>query len=65
MNMHIICIKCSLVSYVCVWYHMFVYIYMLYCHLQHHNDTIIKTQEDFFMNIFVPLTLFVRVRKGY
>ena len=37
---------------------------MLYCHLQHHNDTIIKTQEDFFRKIFVPLTLFVRVRKG-
>ena len=31
---------------------------MLYCHLQHHNDTIInrrtmiKTQEDFFIKIF-------------
>ena len=24
---------------------------MLYCHLQHHNDTIIKTQEDLFINI--------------
>ena len=24
---------------------------LLYCHLQHHNDTIIKTQEDFFINI--------------
>ena len=34
-------------------------------YLQNHNDTIIKTQEDFFINIFVPLTLFVRVRKGY
>ena len=38
---------------------------MLYCHLQHHNETIIKTQEDFFRKIFVPLTLFIRVRKGY
>ena len=37
---------------------------MLYCHLQHHNDTIIKTQEGFFIKIYVPLTLFVRVRKG-
>ena len=37
---------------------------LLYCHLQHHNDTIIKTQEDFFRKIFVPLTLFVRFRKG-
>ena len=37
---------------------------VLYCHLQYHNDTIIKTQEDFFRKIFVPLTLFVRVRKG-
>ena len=32
--------------------------------MQHHNDTIIKTQEYFFRKIFVPLTLFVRVRKG-
>ena len=32
--------------------------------MQHHKDTIIKRQEDFFINIFVPLTLFVRVRKG-
>ena len=43
--------------------------------MQHHNDTIIKqihaeindagrkTQKDFFNNI-LPLTLFVRVRKG-
>ena len=37
---------------------------LLYCHLQHHNDTIIKTQEDFFRKMSVPLTLFVRVRKG-
>ena len=37
---------------------------VLYCHLQHPNDTIIKAQEDFFRKIFVPLTLFVRVRKG-
>ena len=48
---------------------------MLYAHLQHHNDTIIKTdamirthtmiktQEDFF-NKYMPLTLFVRVQKG-
>ena len=33
--------------------------------MQYHHDTIIKTQEDFFRKIFVPLTLFVRVRKGY
>ena len=58
------------------WFHM------LYAHLQHHNDAIIKTQwqrrndkdavindagrktqEDFFNNI-LPLTLFVRFRKG-
>ena len=36
---------------------------MLYCHLQHHNDTIIKTQEDFFKK-YVPLNSFARVRKG-
>ena len=46
-----------------------VFVHMLYAHLQHHNDTIIKTdamirtQEDFF-NKYMPLTLFVRVRKG-
>ena len=38
---------------------------VLYRHLQHHNDTIINTQEDFLNKIYVPLTLFVRVRKGY
>ena len=37
---------------------------MLYSHVPYHNDTIIKTQEDFFNKIFIPLTLFVRVRKG-
>ena len=31
---------------------------MLYSHMQYHNDTKIKTQEDFF-NKYVPLTLFV------
>ena len=36
---------------------------MLYCHLQHHNDTIIKTQEDFFINICTSHFI-VRVRKG-
>ena len=37
---------------------------MLYCHLQHHNDTIIKTQEDFFNKIFTSHFI-ARVRKGY
>ena len=37
---------------------------VLYSHVPYHNDTIIMTQEDFFTNIFIPLTLFVRVRKG-
>ena len=33
-------------------------------YMQNHNDTINKqTQEDFSRKIFVPLTLFVRVRK--
>ena len=36
---------------------------VLYCHLQHHNDTIIKTQEDFFINICTSHFI-VRVRKG-
>ena len=40
---------------------------MLYCHLHHHNDTIIKMQEDFFNKIYVPLTLlqgFKKVTQG-
>ena len=42
--------------------HMQIHIYI---YTQHHNDTINKqTSEDFFRKIFVPLTLFVRVRKG-
>ena len=32
--------------------------------MQYHNDTIIKTQEDFFRKMFAPLTLFLSVRKG-
>ena len=36
---------------------------MLYCHLQHHNDTIIKTQEDFLIKIFISHFI-ARVRKG-
>ena len=38
--------------------------HLLYCHLQHHNDTIITTQEDFFINICTSHFI-VRVRKGY
>ena len=38
-------------------------IYMLCRHLQHHNDTIIKTQEDFFNKIFTSHFI-ARVRKG-
>ena len=36
---------------------------VLYSHLQHHNDTIIKTQEDFFIKIYTS-PFIVRVRKG-
>ena len=37
---------------------------VLYCHLQHHKDTINKqTQEDFFINICTSHFI-VRVRKG-
>ena len=36
---------------------------LLYCHLQYHNDTIVKTQEDFFINICTSHFI-VRVRKG-
>ena len=36
---------------------------MLYSHMQYHNDTIIKTQEDFFINICTSHFI-VRVRKG-
>ena len=35
---------------------------MLYCHLQHHNDTIIKTQEDFF-NKYMYLSLYCKGSK--
>ena len=38
-------------------------ILLLYCHLQHHNDTIIKTLEDFFNKIFTSHFI-ARVRKG-
>ena len=43
--------------------------YVLYRHLQHHNDTIIKTdtmirmQEDFFINTFTSHFI-ARVQKG-
>ena len=36
---------------------------VLYSHIQHHNDTIIKTQEDFFNKIFTSHFI-ARVRKG-
>ena len=35
---------------------------VLNCHQQHHNDTIIRTQEDFFNKIFTS-NFIVRVRK--
>ena len=56
------CLPCPVVS---VWSSIFMQKedLMLYCHLQHHNDTIIKTQEDFFINIFTSHFI-VRVRKG-
>ena len=37
--------------------------YIVICHLQHHNDTIIKTQQDFFRKISTPQFI-VSVRKG-
>ena len=44
-------------------------ILLLYAHLQHHNDTIIKTDagrktQKYFFNNILPLTLFVRFRNG-
>ena len=52
---------------------IYIYTIVLFTHLQHHNDTIIKqtqgqdatrkTQEDFFMNIFTSRFI-TRVRKG-
>ena len=36
---------------------------VLYCHLQHHNNTIIKTQEDFFNKIFTSHFI-AMIRKG-
>ena len=35
---------------------------MLYCHLLHHNDTIIKTQEDFFSK-YMYLSLYCKGSK--
>ena len=61
--------NCSVCSYIL---YKNKHIIVLYTHLQHHNDTIIKTdamtktQEDFFNNI-LPLTLlqgFERVVQG-
>ena len=37
---------------------------VLYSHMLYHNDTIIKTQEDFFRKICTSHFI-VRVRKGY
>ena len=37
--------------------------FLLYANLQHHNDTIIKTQEDFFIKIFNSQFI-AKVRKG-
>ena len=37
---------------------------MLHSHMPYHNDTIIKTQEDFFNKIYTSHFI-VRVRKGY
>ena len=41
---------------------------MLYAHLRYHNDAMIKTQEDFFNKICLPLTLlqgFEKVIQGF
>ena len=38
-------------------------LYCLYAHLQHHNDTTIKTHADFFIKIFT-FHFIARVRKG-
>ena len=38
---------------------------MLYRHAQHHNDTINKQTQETSLTKYVPLTLFVRVQKGY
>ena len=43
--------------------HTHTNILLLYCHLQHHNNTIIKMQEDFFINICTSHFI-VRVQKG-
>ena len=42
---------------------IYINIKVLYSHMQYHNDTIIKTQEDFFINICTSHFI-VRVRKG-
>ena len=37
--------------------------HVLYSHVPYHNDTIIKTQEDFFIKIFTSHFI-ARIRKG-
>ena len=43
---------------ICWFLQKYTYIYWI------HTDAMIKMQKDFFINIFVPLPLFVKVRKG-
>ena len=43
-------------------FHVWTLEVMLYCHLQHYYDTIIKMQEDFFINIY--LSLYCKGSKG-
>ena len=44
-----------------IYSHMQIHIYI---YTQHHNDTIIKDERRLLYK-YIPLTLFVRVRKGY
>ena len=40
-------------------------IQVLFCHLQHHNDTIIKRRRKTSLTKYVPLTLLQGFEKGY
>ena len=57
-------IKFKWITTYCSWQkYKYINLQMLYRHLHHHNDTIIKMQENFFINICTSHFI-VRVRKG-
>ena len=45
-----------------IWYNL---VCMLYCHMQHHNDTIINRRRKTSLSKYLPLTLLQGFEKGY